>query len=137
MHQTLKKKLFLLAKEAREKAYAPYSNYQVGAALLTKDGSIYAGFNIENAGYSPTIHAEQTALIRALGEGKKDFTALLVLTQDGGAPCGLCRLFLAEFIMEPEQFPIFMADLEGKIEESTLAALYPQGFGPKNLHGQS
>lgn len=119
------------AKQAMEKAYAPYSGFQVGAALLCADGSIYTGCNIENASYSPTICAERTAFAKAVSEGKRDFTAIAVCGGKGGvitglcAPCGVCRQVMAEFCKE--DFRVILVKPDG-YEERTLSQLLPDSF---------
>ena len=144
--------LVKLALEAREMAYTPYSGHKVGAALLCKDGRVFKGCNIENAGYTPTNCAERTAIFKAVSEGYKEFTAIAVV---GGmenednlpfcAPCGVCRQVLNEFC-DPESFNILLAKVENvkkspKISEEdveiitkSLKEILPLGFGPKNLN---
>ncbi len=125
-------KLIELAKQAMERAYAPYSGYQVGAALLCADGSVYAGCNIENAAYSPTNCAERTALFKAVYDGHRDFTAIAVCGgKDGkitGAfpPCGVCRQVLSEFC--GDDFTVYLAGAEGGYETLTLGQLLPHRF---------
>lgn len=116
--------------EAREYAYAPYSNYKVGAALLTSHGKIYKGCNIENAAYTPSNCAERTAIFKAVSEGELDFTAIAIVTANGGAPCGVCRQVIREFA---PHLTIIVGDLEGHLQVFTLADLLPQSFGPENL----
>ena len=119
------------AKQAMEKAYAPYSGFQVGAALLCADGSIYTGCNIENASYSPTICAERTAFAKAVSEGKRVFTAIAVCGGKGGVitglctPCGVCRQVMAEFCKE--DFRVILVKPDG-YEERTLSQLLPDSF---------
>ena len=127
------------AKKAREHAYAPYSNFMVGAALVTKDGKIYHGFNIENAGYTATNCAERTAFFRAVYDGEREFTKIAVVGAARGmeadiltAPCGVCRQVMMEFC-DPETFIIIMPDGKGGIIEILLKDLLPFGFGPNNL----
>ncbi len=116
---------------ASENAYIPYSNYRVGAALLTLDGDVFTGCNVESASYSPTICAERTALVKAISEGKREFSTVAVVTRDGGSPCGVCRQLLYEF--SPSMI-VVMADLDGAVHQrATLADLLPFGFGPANL----
>ncbi|MBQ9931492.1 MAG: cytidine deaminase [Firmicutes bacterium] len=92
------KELYDQAAQAKEKAYAPYSNFQVGAALLAKDGRIFTGVNVENGSYGATICAERTACVKAVSEGYKEFSALAIASSGGEAwPCGICRQFLYEF----------------------------------------
>src|SRR5262249_51568506 len=91
------RQLIELANEARRRAYAPHSNYAVGAALRTKTGRVYTGVNIENAAYPTTICAERVAVFKAVSEGERDFEVVAVVTENGGSPCGSCRQVLAEF----------------------------------------
>ncbi|MDO5096673.1 MAG: cytidine deaminase [Peptostreptococcaceae bacterium] len=132
---------FLVKKalEAREMSYSPYSNFAVGAALLSKSGEIYKGCNVESASYSPTNCAERTAVFKAVSEGVKDFEAIAIvggekgiLPQNYAWPCGVCRQVLMEFC-EPETFLVIVAKNEDEFEEYTLAELLPHGFSPKNL----
>jgi cytidine deaminase len=122
--------LFREAVEARENSYSPYSHYKVGAALLTQKGNIYKGCNIENAGYTPSVCAERTAIFKAVSEGERDFVAIAVATSNGGAPCGVCRQVIREFA--PELIVIF-GNLEGEYQVLALADLLPHSFGPENL----
>lgn len=124
--------LMELAKEAMTHAYAPYSGFQVGAALLCADGTVYQGCNIENASYSPTNCAERTAFFKALYDGHRDFTAIALCGGMGGkitnlcTPCGVCRQVMVEFC-NPE-FLIHMTDSTGKIESRSLFQLLPLSF---------
>ncbi len=120
------------AVEARQNAYAPYSKFPVGAALLAKDGRVFTGCNVENASYGLTVCAERVALFKAVSEGATQFAALAVACGVGlCAPCGACRQVLAEFAPD---LKVIMADGEGRIwRESTLAELLPESFGPKDL----
>jgi cytidine deaminase len=132
----------MLAKEDRERiiksamkvrrfAYAPYSQYQVGAALLTKSGRIYTGVNVENAAYPAGICAERTAVFKAVTAGEKDYKAIAVVTANGGTPCGSCRQVMAEFSLE---MMVIVLDQTGKIVlDTTVADLLPGAFGPNNL----
>ncbi len=123
--------LIQAALAASEHAYIPYSNYRVGAALLTTDGEVYTGCNVESASYTPTICAERTALVKAISEGKREFSAVAVVTRDGGSPCGVCRQLLFEF---SPGMTVIMADLQGNVHQRvTLEDLLPLGFGPANL----
>ena len=123
--------LIQAALAASEHAYIPYSNYRVGAALLTTDGEVVTGCNVESASYTPTICAERTALVKAISEGKREFSAVAVVTRDGGSPCGVCRQLLFEF---SPGMTVIMADLRGEVHQRvTLADLLPLGFGPANL----
>jgi cytidine deaminase len=116
--------------EAREFAYAPYSNYKVGAALLTSDGQIYRGCNIENAAYSPSTCAERTAIFKAVTEGNHEYEAIAVVTSDGGAPCGVCRQVMREFA---PNLTVIIGDLAGNYQVYRLSELLPDSFGPENL----
>jgi len=133
------KELIKLALEAREYAYAPYSNFCVGAALLTKDGDVYKGCNIENAGYTPTNCAERTAFFKAISEGVRGFEAIAVVGSTKGpvtsyaAPCGVCRQVMMEFC-DPKTFKVIVAISEEEYVEHTLEEMLPMGFGPKNLN---
>ena len=121
-----------------QKAYAPYSGFRVGAALLTKDGKVYLGCNIENAAFSPTICAERTAFAKAVSEGEREFAAIAIVGgKDGnmtGAfpPCGVCRQVMAEFC-DPNTFKVYLGLPEG-YEEHLLKDLLPQGFFPSALN---
>ena len=133
-------KLIEQAIEAMGNAYAPYSGFKVGAALLTEDGRIYQGCNIENAAYSPSCCAERTAFFKAVSEGEKKFEAICIvggmdgIVTDLTAPCGVCRQVMMEFC-RPEEFYIILAADEAQYEIHTLAELFPMGFGPGSLKG--
>ena len=124
-------KLCELAKEAMTHAYAPYSGYKVGAALLCADGTVYQGCNIENASYSPTNCAERTAFFKAVYDGHKDFAAIAICGGKDGAitgkfpPCGVCRQVMREFCNE--DFRVYMITPEG-YDTKTLAQLLPDSF---------
>ena len=124
-------KLVELAKEAMTHAYAPYSGYKVGAALLCADGTVYQGCNIENAAYSPTNCAERTAIFKAVYDGHRSFSAIAVCGGKDGVitgkfpPCGVCRQVLKEFC--GEDFKVYMVTPEG-YETKTLLELLPEGF---------
>ena len=131
------KKLVGIAREAMMKAYAPYSGYFVGAALLCKNGRIYTGCNIENSTYTPTNCAERTAFFKAVSEGERDFSAIAIVGGPGGAikgfasPCGVCRQVMSEFCDE-EEFRVILFD--GKeIKDLPLCELLPMSFGRKDL----
>ncbi|RXI99409.1 cytidine deaminase [Anaerobacillus alkaliphilus] len=123
------------AKIARERAYVPYSKFQVGAALLTKDGKIYHGCNIENAAYSMCNCAERTALFKAYSDGEKDFDTLCVVadTKRPVPPCGACRQVIAE-LCAPDM-KVILTNLQGDVEETTVEKLLPGAFLPEDLHG--
>lgn len=138
--ETEKKELIKQAIAAMQMAYAPYSHFRVGAALLTRSGRIYQGGNIENAAYTPTNCAERTAFFKAVSEGERKFAAICVVggkdgvLTDYAAPCGVCRQVMMEFC-DPESFLIILAMDENTYQEYTLKQLLPEGFGPKNLQG--
>jgi cytidine deaminase len=118
------------ARQARQSAYAPYSKYSVGAALLTKSGKVYSGANIENAAYPDSICAERVAVFKAVMEGERDFAAIAVVTQDGGSPCGSCRQVLAEFSLDAR---VLIANDQGVVlRDDSVADLLPEAFSPKN-----
>lgn len=119
-----------LARKARKKAYAPYSHYKVGAALLGKSGTVYTGCNVENASYGHTVCAERTAVLKAVSEGETEFEAIAVVTKNGGSPCGACRQVLSEFA---PKLTIYIADKDGKYRTTTLAKLLPDSFTPAHL----
>ncbi|MFN8378900.1 MAG: cytidine deaminase [Anaerolineae bacterium] len=119
------------ATKAAERAYVPYSHYKVGAALVAADGTVYTGCNIENASFPATICAERTALVKAVSEGHREFKQLVVVTRDGGAPCGICRQMLFEFAPE---LPVILVRLDGEIvAQSQLNELLRYGFGPSSV----
>ena len=127
----LRSNLIQTAVEARKWAYAPYSDYTVGAALLTTSGRIYDGVNVENAVYPTTICAERVAVFKAVSEGERDFQAIAVVTENCGSPCGSCRQVLAEFSLG---IKVLIADSAGNlVEELTLQELLPRAFTPKDL----
>jgi cytidine deaminase len=127
----LRSKLIGLATDAREQAYAPYSNYKVGAALLTSSGRYYAGSNIENAAYPDSICAERVAVFKAVSEGQSELLAIAVVTSNGGTPCGSCRQVLAEFGLETI---VIIADITGQVrQEARLKDLLPGAFTPLDL----
>jgi len=122
--------LVRLASQARERAYAPYSGYAVGAALLGKSGRVYTGCNVENAVYPLTICAERAALFKAVSEGERSFETIAVVTANGGTPCGSCRQVLAEFGL---QMRVIVATPERVVSCWTVADLLPAAFGPQHL----
>jgi cytidine deaminase len=126
-----RRSLIALAREARRRAYAPYSNYPVGAVLRTRSGRIFTGCNIENAAYPTTICAERTAIFKAISEGEKEFDVIAVVSSGGGTPCGSCRQVMAEFGLDTL---VLVADAEGRLTlETTVAGLLPEAFDSKNL----
>ncbi|MBW7885219.1 MAG: cytidine deaminase [Caldilineaceae bacterium] len=123
--------LVAAALDARARAYAPYSHYLVGAAVLAGDGTIIQGCNVENAAYPATICAERVALSAAVAQGRREFVALAVATRDGGAPCGTCRQVMAE--LGPEM-AVYIADEHGAYRTTSVRELLPDSFGPASLH---
>lgn len=128
------------ARKARDLAYAPYSDYMVGAALLTAQGEIITGCNIENAAYGPSNCAERTAFFKAVSEGKREFAAIAIAggkrgtDGDYAAPCGVCRQVMMEFC-DPASFVVIVAKSETQYKIFTLGELLPEGFGAANLSG--
>ena len=128
---------------ARERAYAPYSKFKVGAALLGASGQIYTGCNVENASFGAGICAERTAVVKAVSDGERDFLALAVFGREEeeksseseeaaiAFPCGICRQFLYEFCAN--DFPIIVLKNSGEYVSKTLGELLPHAFGPENL----
>ncbi len=133
-----KESLCAMAKNAMRNAYAPYSGFSVGAALLCADGSVFTGCNIENAAFTPTVCAERTALFKAVSEGKRRFAAIPVASgkTNGGAaafpPCGVCRQALAEFCAP--DMPVYICEADGSIREFRLDGLLPFAFSPDFMH---
>lgn len=135
------KNLIKSAYEVQKNAYTPYSHWQVGAALLGKNGVVYQGCNIENAAYTPTNCAERTAFFKAVSEGQKEFEAIAIVGNHEGqkpgegdfcAPCGVCRQVMAEFCA-PKEFLVILASGMDNYRVFTLEELLPMGFGPENL----
>jgi cytidine deaminase len=121
-----------LAGRARQRAYAPYSGFPVGAALLGRSGRVYTGCNVENAAYPLTTCAERTALTKAVSEGERDFEAIAVVTATGASPCGACRQILREFSPAGD-LRVIIADTAGNNHVFTIAELLPAGFTPDQL----
>jgi cytidine deaminase len=127
----LRNKLIQEAIAARAWAYAPYSHYSVGAAVLAGSGRIYSGVNVENAAYPTTMCAERVAIFSAVSQGERDFEAIAVVTSNGGMPCGSCRQVMAEFGLETV---VYIADQEGNLfQETTVEQLLPAAFRPGDL----
>ena len=132
-----KKDLFILAKESMKNSYAPYSNYNVGAVLICKNGNIYKGCNVENASYSLTNCAERTALFSAIANGEKEFVSILIIggkngdLNDYAMPCGACRQALSEFCAN--DFKVYVAKNENDIKEFLLKELLPFTFDKDKL----
>lgn len=120
-------RLLKSAGEARQRAYAPYSQFSVGAAVLTEDGSVFAGCNVENASYGLTVCAERNAIFQAVAAGHRQITAIAVATGPGATMCGACRQVTREFAVD---LPVFHVDEHGAFRETTLVALLPEAFGP-------
>jgi cytidine deaminase len=119
------------AGQVRDRAYAPYSGYRVGAALLTASGEFFEGVNVENAAYPDGICAERAAVFAAVTAGHHRFAALAVVTENAGTPCGSCRQVLAEFGLETR---VILADPHGRIvQQTTVGELLPKAFGPADL----
>jgi cytidine deaminase len=132
MKKTNLNDLLALAQEVRGRAYAPYSKYQVGAAIRGASGKVYTGVNVENASYGLTVCAERNAVFKAISEGEKEFTGLAVVTENGGSPCGACRQVIYEFFDPNSPVALGDADLQ-HVHETTIGALLPDGFTPKKL----
>jgi cytidine deaminase len=122
------------AKKAMEKAYVPYSKFQVGAALLTVEGKVYQGCNIENAAYSMCNCAERTAIFSAYAQGDREFNGLAVIADTDGpvAPCGACRQVISELC--PKDMKVILTNLNGDLKELTVEELLPGAFSPEDLH---
>lgn len=138
MEKKLVQEMIALAIEQLQYSYTPYSGFKVGAALLTKEGKLYTGCNIENAAYTPTNCAERTAFFKAVSEGVREFQAICIVGGKDGvlteyaAPCGVCRQVMMEFC-NPDTFQIILATSGEQYEIFTLKELLPLGFGPHNL----
>ena len=123
-------KLIASAAAVRERAYAPYSKFKVGAALKGKSGRVYAGCNVENAAYGPSMCAERTAIFKAVSEGEREFEAIAVVTENGASPCGSCRQVMMEFA---PNMAVIIADTQGRTRVATVRDLLPDGFTPEHL----
>ncbi len=137
------KLLITEALKAREFSYSPYSEFQVGAALLTKDGQVFTGCNIESASYTPSNCAERTAFFKAVSQGVRVFSAIAVVGGPKGAkeldyctPCGVCRQVMMEFC-DPKTFQVIVAKNPEEYQVFTLEEILPMGFGPKNLEKEA
>lgn len=131
----MRQRLIEIAAQARRWAYAPYSKYLVGAAVLTASGKIYDGVNIENAAYPDGICAERVAIFKAVSEGEREFVAIAVVTQNGGSPCGSCRQVMAEFGLQTQ---VLIADAAGNLlQDLSVADLLPGAFTPTSLPGRT
>ena len=125
--------LIAQSKVARENAYVPYSKFKVGAALLTEDGKVYHGCNIENASYSMTNCAERTAFFKAVSEGVTKFTAIAIVADTPGpvSPCGACRQVMAEFCSQT--MPVYLTNLNGDVQQTTVGDLLPGAFTSEDM----
>ena len=127
----MREKLIEVARHARKWAYAPYSHYAVSAALLTNSGKIYDGVNIENAAYPTGICAERVAIFKAVSEGEREFTAIVVMTDNAGTPCGSCRQVMSEFGLETQ---VLIVDGAGQVHiDTNVEKLLPTAFRPEDL----
>lgn len=131
------KELYNLAKEAMKNSYSPYSGCKVGAALLTSNGKIFTGTNIENAAFGPTVCAERVAVFKAVSEGERNFSKIAVVGGKGGvidgifAPCGVCRQVLREFC--DDDFTLLLGETPDSFKAVTLKDLLPLSFSPENV----
>lgn len=128
-----KQDLLQRAIKARDNAYTPYSKFNVGAALVSKEGKVYEGCNIENASYGLTVCAERTSIFNAVTEGTREFTAIAIAADTEGpcSPCGACRQVIAEFCAPT--MPVYLTNLKGDVLETTVEALLPGAFTPEDL----
>lgn len=132
-------KLCALACQAMENAYAPYSDYKVGAALLTAGGKVYSGCNVENVSFGATNCAERTAFFKAVSEGQRDFAMIAIAGSKNGSidgafpPCGICRQVMREFC--DNDFIVLLVTGKDSYDEYTLSDLLPQSFAPRHLEG--
>ena len=136
-HPTLsseqREQLIAAARAARGRAYARYSHFQVGAALLTDDGRLYTGVNVENASYGLTVCAERNAVGAMVNDGARRIAAVAVCTENGVTPCGACRQVLSEFVDHAGDAPVWIVDGRGNVRDTTMATLLPDSFGPRHL----
>ena len=133
LNETEREHMLDLAYEAMERAYTPYSHFNVGACLKGESGKYYLGCNVESASYTPTNCAERTAVFKAVSEGERNFSAIAIVCsgKNPAAPCGVCRQVLREFCRD--DMPVVFADNKRNYVESTLGALLPHSFGPEDL----
>ncbi len=125
--------LIAAACQARAQAYVPYSHFAVGAALLTDDGRVFTGVNVENASYGLTVCAERNAVGTMVTAGGRRIVAIAVCTANGVTPCGACRLVLSEFVDDEGDAVVWIVDGEGSVRETTMATLLPDSFGARHL----
>lgn len=131
MSQTFDEQALIeVALQARTLAYAPYSRYLVGAALLAEDGTVFSGANVENAVYPATCCAERVAIFKAVSAGSRHFRAIAVATSNGGSPCGICRQVMSEFAPD---LMVLIADTAGNVRRTSVPELLPDSFGPEDL----
>ena len=134
MDEKMKDVLIKQAAEAWHRAYAPYSKYSVGAAVLTESGEVFDGVNIENAVFPLTVCGERVAIFKAVSEGHHSFQAIAVVTKNGGTPCGSCRQVMAEF---GQDTIVWIADTDGNLVQTlTVAELLPYSFGRADLEAK-
>lgn len=127
-----KNELVQKAREYQTRAYAPYSGYLVGAAVLAEDGKLYGGNNIENSAYPSGLCAERVAIFKAISEGNRKILAVSVVTRNAGSPCGACRQVMREFASL--EMPVIIADEQGQIVlETSMDEILPRSFGPESL----
>lgn len=126
--------LFAAADEVRKEAYAPYSGYHVGAAILDSNGRVWTGANVENVSYGATVCAERVAVFKMASAGAREISMLAVVTQDGGTPCGMCLQVLLEFARDPAKVRIIVANEARQIREFSLAELIPYGFSSDKVN---
>ncbi len=129
----IQKRMLESAAAARMNAYAPYSAYKVGAAVLDVHGNVWNGCNVENVSYGLSVCAERSAVSRMVGEGETRLTAVAVATADGGMPCGMCLQTLMEFAVDPSGVKIWTLSDSGEVKEHTLKELIPFGFAKSDL----
>jgi cytidine deaminase len=129
----VREQLIAAACDARPRAYAPYSQFTVGAAILGRNGEIFTGVNVENASYGLTVCAERNAVGAMIDGGVHEIRAVAVCTGNGVTPCGACRQMMSEFAPKEGDVPVWLIDSRGNVRETTLAALLPDSFGPGNL----
>jgi len=122
------RELLEIAKKASINSFAPFSNFPVGATLLTSNGKIFAGCNVENSSYGLSICAERVAVFKAISEGERDFLALAIFAPIIATPCGACLQVLSQFVRSPNDFLIISSDKEGNVEKWTLSQLFPLPF---------
>lgn len=132
--ESTRDQLVAAACEVRSNAYAPYSRFSVGAAVLADDDRIYTGVNVENASYGLTVCAERTAVGTMVADGRQRILALAVCTENGVTPCGACRQVLSEFVEPESDIPVWVVDGQGNVRVTTLFTLIPDSFGPRDLN---